>query len=407
MSVVRSYINTHDRISGAGTPVPRRDDELGTAPASEVRVYKLSPEEWAKYPPVRPTRADLVADLEAGLRVPEIAEKWGITEGRVRKLLAIYQRPAETEGDEEMERRAVQLTEAEEVSAPAPAGGGIEWWPPKSEVTFALPEGADWREYLTPNKYRELKDAGWSDRKVIDACGAKTSQFYAWKKEHSLYGVGLREYKRRPDPDPAPPAEVAAAVQPELAVNKEPQQPEELKVETPGSLAADDDDADYADYVARQEAMRETRPPVTCTCGSGCGPVCKCADPGAAPKPKKTPGTNLPEGVRQWSQIISREQMAAVSHLDSREAAARLGIPQYAYKSLKRQYGLARPADRRVLTVTEAAIEAGKLREDLECCRRLLGEIEGLSGGVILALEQLANDARRKLAAIERVKVVI
>lgn len=131
MSVVRGYTNTHDRVSGAGTPVPRRDDELGTAPASEVRVYKLSSEEWAqKYPPVRPTRADLVADLEAGLRVPEIAAKYDITEGRVRKLLAIYQldrwppRPAETEGDEEMERRAVQLTEAEEVSAPA--GGGIE-----------------------------------------------------------------------------------------------------------------------------------------------------------------------------------------------------------------------------------------------------------------------------------------
>lgn len=58
---------------------------------SEVKVYKLLPEEREKYKPNRPTKVDLILDLKHGLKVTEIAEKWGRNVNEIRKLMAIYQ----------------------------------------------------------------------------------------------------------------------------------------------------------------------------------------------------------------------------------------------------------------------------------------------------------------------------
>jgi uncharacterized protein (DUF433 family) len=55
-----------------------------------VRVYRLSDEERKKYPPIRPTWAEVAAAHEAGWTPARLAQEYGISLWRARKLLSIY-----------------------------------------------------------------------------------------------------------------------------------------------------------------------------------------------------------------------------------------------------------------------------------------------------------------------------
>ncbi len=69
---------------------------------------------------------------------------------------------------------------------------------PESEVTtevqteaFSVPEGTNWREVMTRDKYLELKKAGKTDGWMAKACGVNGQTFAKWKEENGLKGVKL------------------------------------------------------------------------------------------------------------------------------------------------------------------------------------------------------------------------
>ena len=61
--------------------------------------------------------------------------------------------------------------------------------PKKAELH--IPEGVDWREVLTRDKYLELKLRGHTDTWMMAACGVKYPQWVKWKEEQGLNGVKL------------------------------------------------------------------------------------------------------------------------------------------------------------------------------------------------------------------------
>lgn len=64
--------------------------------------------------------------------------------------------------------------------------------PASEESDVHVPEGQDWRKYLTPEGYVRLKAAGWNDNRVMQACRIVSRPVLtAWKKEHGLDGLRL------------------------------------------------------------------------------------------------------------------------------------------------------------------------------------------------------------------------
>ena len=69
------------------------------------------------------------------------------------------------------------------------------------EIDFSVPEGQDWQSALTREKYLELKNAGWSDKRIIAACGTYISAFATWKVANQAMGVRVPSAnKKRSDP---------------------------------------------------------------------------------------------------------------------------------------------------------------------------------------------------------------
>ena len=64
--------------------------------------------------------------------------------------------------------------------------------PASEESDVHVPEGQDWRKYLTPEGYVRLKAAGWNDNRAMQACRIVSRPVLtAWKKEHGLDGLRL------------------------------------------------------------------------------------------------------------------------------------------------------------------------------------------------------------------------
>lgn len=194
-----------------GTPVPNLNIEKSSTQSSEVKTYKLTPEEIAKrYGPPRPRQEDdpLRAKIMQAIKVsnsPEEAAKLlDITVGRLKQYLGsngIFPRWAKKPDKENEDMNtATQMTEAEakeklppeildnltpEKYMPEnmPTNGDGQESPeepkPKTRIEVA-------REKLSKEKYLELKELGKSDQQVRILYKIATDTLIALKREWEI-----------------------------------------------------------------------------------------------------------------------------------------------------------------------------------------------------------------------------
>lgn len=241
-----------------------------------------------------------------------------------------------------------------------------------SKMDFQVPEGEDWRKVLTPQKYLELKRAGWSDSRIRKAAGITSPVHLTnWKKEHGLAGLALKSGPKSGR------ATADAVGEQNPGVDEEASEPLGEAVQEPTAAVVD--------------GVKEVLPPV------------------AEPEPESGVLRKLPEG-KQWTDVVSRDEVAAVVHLTNAEAAKALRLPKHAYKRLKRAYGFARPPLRRVktLTVTQALAMTAELQREIECCERLqvmLSEDSCTEVGHLI--QRHREECQLRLERLQTAKVVI
>jgi hypothetical protein len=185
--------NTSLRKSKMGCRLPHESHDVGdgyTAP-SPVKKYRLSPEELAKYGPIKKvehrrqllTRDVLVEKLKT-LTVGQVAQRHNIPAVMVFKLVEKY-------GLElDKKNRLKEGESMENVDKSLRKNEFEPYEPKKTRLEIA-------REKIDLEKYKNLKAQGKTDKDMYEELDIPVDVFYTLKKE---WGIAQTIAKSKPDP---------------------------------------------------------------------------------------------------------------------------------------------------------------------------------------------------------------